>query len=121
MPLSFWDEASPNIEVLHSPFVRPLEENVVRHDVVVAKCWHDRDHIVIDPSAILIRHAKHLCKLLYQELILAYDLLLRACMLFVVVVSRRVARPDDKVDIVLDIVLDPSKCLIDERKRRIAA
>jgi hypothetical protein len=42
-------------------------------------------------------------------------------MFLVVVVSRRVARPDYKVDVVLNILLDPFKGLIDQRKRRIAA
>ena len=121
MPLHFRNEAAPDVEILHRPLVRPLEEDVVRHNVVVAKGRHDGDHIVVGPSAVLVRHAKHLPKLLDQKFILAYDLLLRARMLLVVVVSRRVARPDDEVDIIPDIVLDPSECLIDQRKGGVAA
>lgn len=93
----------------------------MRHDVVIAKRWYNGDDIVADPSAILIRHPKHLGELLYQKLILAYDLLLRARVLLVVVVSRRIACPDYKVDIVLDIVLDPSERLVDQRIWRIAS
>ena len=117
MSLRFRNEATPDIEVFHRPLIRPLEKDIVRHDVVVAKCWHYGDHIVVGPSAIFIGHAEHLPKLLDQELILAYNLLLRARMLLVVVVPCRVARPDDKVDIVPYVVLNPSKRLIDQRKR----
>jgi hypothetical protein len=120
MPLRFRNEAAPDVEILHRPLVRPLEEDVVRHDVVVAKGRHDGDYIVIGPSAILVRHAKHLPELLDQKFVLAYDLLLRARMLLVVVVPRRVARPDDEVDIVPNILLDPSESLIDQRKRGVA-
>jgi hypothetical protein len=121
MPLRFRDEAAPDVEVLHRPLVRPLEEDVVRHNVIVAKGWDDGDHIVIGPSAVLVRHAKHFPKLLDQKFVLAYDLLLRARMLLVVVVPRRVARPDDEVDIVPDILLDPSERLIDQRKWGVAS
>ena len=121
MPLCLRDEAAPDVQVLHCPLIWPLKEDIVRHDIIIAKRWHDGDHIVVDSSTVLIRQAKHLPKLLDQELVLTYDLFLRAHMLLVVVVSRRVARPDHKVDIVLDVVLDPFKGLIDQRKRRIAA
>lgn len=120
MPLRFRDEAAPDIEIFHRPLVRPLEEDVVRHNVVVAKGWHYGYHIVVGPSAVFIRHAEHLPKLLDQELVLAYNLLLRARMLLVVVVPRRVTRPDDKVDIVPYIILDPPESLIDQRKRGVA-
>lgn len=60
----------------------------MRHDVVIAKRRHDRDHIVVDAPAVLVRHAKDLCELLHQEFVLADDLLLCACMLLIVIVSR---------------------------------
>lgn len=121
MSLRLGNEAAPDVEILHRPLVRPGEKDIVRHDVVVAKRGYDRDHIVVGTSAVLVRHAKYLCKLSDQELVLAYDLLLRACMLLVVIVSRRVARPNHKIDVVLDIVVDPSKGRVDQGKRRIAA
>lgn len=120
VPLRLRDKAAPDIQVLHRPLVRSLEKDVVRHDVVIAKCWHDRNHIVVDTSAVLVRHAEYLAKLLNQELVLADDLLLRARMFLVVVVSRRVARPNYEVDIILDIVFDPFERLIHQRKWRIA-
>jgi hypothetical protein len=120
MPLRFRDETAPDVEILHRPLIRPLEEDVVRHNVVVAKGWHDGDHIVVGSSAVLVRHAKHLPELLDQKLVLAYDLLLRARMLLVIVVPRRVARPDDEVDVVPDILLDPSERLVDQREGGVA-
>lgn len=89
----------------------------MRHDVVVPERRHNRDHIVVNSPAVLVGHTKHLSKLCDQELVLTYDLLLRTCMFLVVVVSRRVARPDYEVDIVLNIVVDPSERLIDKRER----
>lgn len=121
MSLRFRDEAAPDVEILHRPFIRPLEKDIVRHNVVIAKGWDDGDDIVVGPPAVLVRHAKHLPKFLDQKLVLAYDLLLCARMFLVIVVPRRVARPDDEVDIVPDILLDPSERLIDQRKRRVAA
>lgn len=120
MSLGLRYEAAPYVQVLHRPLVRSRKEDVVWHDIVVAKRWHNRYHIVVYSSAIFIRHTKHLTKLFDQKLVLTYDLLLRARMLLIVVVSRRVARPDHKIDIVLDIVVYPPKRLIDQREGRIA-
>jgi hypothetical protein len=86
----------------------------VWHDVVVAKRWHNRNHIVIGTSPVLVRDAKYLPELVNQELILRYDLLLGTSVFLIVVVSRRVAGPDDKVDVVLDVVVDPSERLVDQ-------
>jgi hypothetical protein len=54
-------------------------------------------------------------------LILLDDLLLRPWYLVIVIVSRRVARPYNKVDMVFYIVFYPLERLIDQRKRRVAA
>lgn len=120
MSLSLRYKAAPDVQVFHRPLVWSGKEDVVWHNIVVAKGWHNRYHIVVYSSAILIRHTKHFTKLFDQELVLAYDLLLRACVFLIVVVSCRVTRPDHKIDLVLDIVVDPSERLIDQRERRVA-
>jgi hypothetical protein len=121
MPLRFRDEAAPNVQVLHRPLVRALQENVVRHDVVVAKRRHNWDHIIVGPSPVLVRHTKYLSKLVYQIFILVDDLLLCAGVLLIVVVSRRVACPNNEIDFIPDVVLDPLERLVHQRIWRIAS
>jgi hypothetical protein len=67
-----------------------------------------------------VRLAKDFQKFVYDELVLLYDLVLAARYPFVIVVSGRVARPDDKVDVVSYVVLDPFESDIEERLRRVA-
>ena len=119
MPLRLWDEAAPDVQVLHGPLVRALQENVVRHDVVVAKRRHNWNHIIVGPSPVLVRHPEHLSELVYQVFILVNDLLLCAGVLLIVVVSRRVACPNDEINVIPDVVLDPLERLVHQRKRRI--
>lgn len=121
MPLRFRDKATPNVQILHRPLVRALQENVVRHDVVVAKCRHNRDHIIVGPSPVLVRHTEDLSELVHQVFILLDDLLLCAGVLLIVVVSRRVACPNDEINIILDVVLDPLERLVHQRIWRIAS
>jgi hypothetical protein len=54
-------------------------------------------------------------------LILLDDLRLRSWYVFVIIVSRRVARPDYKVYVVFYVVFYPLESLVDKRKRRVAA
>lgn len=54
-------------------------------------------------------------------LILLHDLLLRPWNFVIVIVSRRVAGPYNKIYIVLDVVFYPFERLIDERKGRVAS
>jgi hypothetical protein len=113
MSLCLRNEATPDIQILHRPLIGPGKEDVVRHNIIVAERWHDRDHIVARSSSALVRLAKDLCELIDQKFVLLYNLLLCTRQVFVVVMSRRVARPDDKVYIILDIVVDPSERLVD--------
>lgn len=121
MPLSLGDEAPPYVQVFDSPSVRAAQEDVVRHDVVVAKGWYHRNGQVVGRSIMVSSLAEDLCKLGDHELILLDDLLLCTWYVFVVVVPCRIARPYDKVNVILDVVVYPLECLIDERKRRVAA
>jgi hypothetical protein len=52
---------------------------------------------------------------------LLYDLLLCPRYFLVIVVSRRVARPYNKVYIILDVVVYPLERLVDKREGRVAA
>jgi hypothetical protein len=61
------------------------------------------------------------CKLGDHVLILLYHLFLRSGYLLVIVVPGRVACPDDKIYIILDILVYPIECLVDESERRVAA
>ena len=92
----------------------------MRHYVVVAESRHDRYDKVMGAVA-MATVSKDVGKPRDHVLILLYDLLLRPRYVLVIVVSRRVARPYDKVDVVLDIVLDPLERLVNERIRRVAA
>lgn len=62
---------------------------------------------------------KHLGELADDKLVLVYDLFRRTRNLLVVVVPCRVARPDDEIDVVLEMLIDPFECLIDQRKGRV--
>jgi hypothetical protein len=121
MPLGLWNEAAPDVEVLFGPLVRPAQEDVVGHDVVVAKGGHNGNDVVVDGRMVALRLAKDLCELVDEKFILADDLLLSAGNLLVVVVAGRVASPDDKVDVVLDVVVDPLERLVDKREGRVAS
>ena len=110
----------PDIQILHRPPIRPAGEDVVRHDIVVTKCGHNWYDEVVRAMPVVVL-PKDLRQLGDHELILLYDLLLRPRYLLVVVVPRRVARPYNKVYVILDVVVYPLKRLIDEREGRVAA
>ena len=120
MSLLFWNEFPPNVQVPHRPAIGAAREDVMRHYVVVAESRHDRYDKVMGAVA-MATVSKDVGKPRDHVLILLYDLLLRPRYVLVIVVSRRVARPYDKVDVVLDIVLDPLERLVNERIRRVAA
>jgi hypothetical protein len=56
-----------------------------------------------------------------QVLILLYHLFLRSGYPLVIVVSGRVACPDNKIYIILDVLVYPIERLVDESERRVAA
>jgi hypothetical protein len=65
--------------------------------------------------------SEYLCKFRDHIFVLLHDLLWCSWKRIVVVVPRRVARPYHKVDVVLDVIVDPLECLVDERIGRVAA
>lgn len=120
MPLRLGYETPPYIQILHGPSVGPAEEDVMRHDVVVAEGRDNRDDVVFCRGMLVMVLSEDLGELGDHVLILAYDLPLCSGNFLVVVVPCRVARPDDKVYAVPDIVVDPLERLVDERVGRVA-
>jgi hypothetical protein len=121
MALGLWDETPPHVQVLLGPAIRALQENVVWHNVVVAK---GRDHgyrVLVGAPMFVLVLAEHLCELGHHIFVLLHDLLGRSWQRIVVVVPCGVARPYDKVDVVLDVVVNPLERLVDERIGRVAA
>jgi len=121
MSLSLWYKTPPNVEILERPPVGPAEKDVVGHDIVVAECGHDWDNEVVVRRMMMIRLPKNLGELGDHELVLLYNLLLGTWYILIVVVASRVACPYYKVDVVLDVVVDPLKGLVGERVGRVAA
>lgn len=120
MSLRLRYETPPNVEILHRPAIRPGQENVMWHDVVVPKRWDHRHCPLVGAPILVFGVSKDFCELVDHELILAQDLFLGTRELFIVIVPGRVACPNDKVYVIFDIVADPVKRLVYERIRRIA-
>lgn len=120
MSLCLRYEATPDIQILGRPSIRPAREDVVRQYVVVAESRHDwyRKGICTTTVPAL---SKNLSELGHHVLVLLYDLLLRPRNRIVIVVSRRVASPYDEVYFVFQVVVYPFERLVDERKGRVAA
>lgn len=121
MPLRLRDKPPPNIGVFHSPFIRPTQQNIMRHNVVISKSRDDRNPECLRRIFLIRPTAKHLGELLHHKLILRDYLILSARLLLVVIVSRRVAGPDDKIHVIGYIVLDPVHGRVDEGNGRVAA
>lgn len=95
----------------------------MRHDIVVAERRYDWNRKVIGRVLVpvILALSKHLGELLHHQLILLYDLLLCAWNLLVVIVSRRITRPDDKIYAVFQILFNPLERLVDQRYGCVAA
>jgi hypothetical protein len=101
----------------NQPPVRALGHDVVRQDVVVANVGNDRDDVVIVGIAIslvAIAFAKDLEHLVDHELVELGDLSRRAWVVLIVVVTRRVSRPDDKVNLIPKLFSNPFYRLVDQ-------
>lgn len=120
MPLCLGDEASPDVEVLDGPFVWAGEQDIVRHDIVVAKRRHNGYLERLGGVLPILAIAKDLGQLLHHELVLRDDFILRAGVFLVVVVACRVAGPDDEVDVVGDMLFYPVERCVDEGDGRVA-
>lgn len=117
MLLHFGDEVTPDIEVTASPEIRPSLENIVRQDIIVAKGGNDWNDKVICRIVIrlLLVLSKDFVEFVHEQLVELGDLLDVSGNLLVVVVTCRIASPDDKVDRVLELVANPVKGGIDKR------
>jgi hypothetical protein len=92
----------------------------MRHDVVIAESRHNGYGEVVRAMAVIIL-PEDFGEFGYHVLVLLYDLLLCPGDFFIIVMSRRVACPYNKVYVILDVVIDPLECLVDEGERRVAA
>lgn len=87
------------------------------HYVVVTERRDHRYGPLIHLSMLVLILSKDLRKLGDHEFILLYNLLGCSRDRVVVIVPRRIACPYDKVNVILDIVVDPFERLVDQRIR----
>jgi hypothetical protein len=123
MSLRLGDKTLPDIQVFGRPLVRPTQEDVVRHDIIVAKSRHDRDlEVMLGIHMVLgAARSKHVCKFCDQQLILRNDLLLCSWYLLIIIVARRVAGPYDEVYAISQVLVDPFEGLVNQGEGGIAA
>jgi len=114
MALGLWDEASPDVQILQGPPVGARGEDVMWHDVVVAKSGHDGYSEGVRGVVVSRGPPKDLGHLADHELVLLDDLVLGARNLLIVVVAGRVSGPDDKVDVVGDMAVYPVHGRVDQ-------
>ena len=121
VPLRLRYEIPPNFQVFQRPFVRPSLEDIVRHHIIVAKRRNDRNGKIVCRVCVVdvVVLPENLCELGNQQLILFHDLLLAPWELLVVVVPRRVPRPDHEVDSALEVLLDPLESRVEKGYRGI--
>lgn len=119
MSLGLRYEAAPDVEIFHCPSIWPAGEDVVRHDVVVAKSRYN-GYYKVAGSSTRFGSSEDIDKLRDHELILVDNLLACPWQFFVVVMARRVASPYDEVDFILDVVLYPLERLVDQGVGRVA-
>lgn len=120
MSLRLGYKSTPNVQVVHRPRVWTTGEDVMRHNVVVAKSRYNGNDKIVG-SMTRAGFSKDLYELGDHELVLVNNLIVCSRYLLVIVVARRVACPYDEVDFILDVVLYPLERLVDKGKRRVAA
>ena len=123
MPLKLRNKMFPDIIVCCSPLIWSRQENIMRQDVIITNSRNNRNLKIVARVRVIciLWLSKHLIKFRNQQLILAYQLFLGADYTLVVIVSCRIARPYDKINFVLNILLYPGERCIDERYRAVAA
>ncbi|KAL8881566.1 MAG: hypothetical protein Q9198_001250 [Flavoplaca austrocitrina] len=116
MALFLRDKFAPDVGVALSPSVGTLGENIMRKDIVVAEVGHDGYGEVVGGIGVIdvVVLAKHLDELLDEHLIQPDDLSLAAWDELVVIVTSGIAGPDDEVDGIFEIVVDPLESSIDQ-------
>lgn len=122
MLLLFGDELAPHVRILLCPSIRSSGQHVVRKYVVVAKGRNDRDHQIIGRIGVIdvVVLSEDFDDFVNHILVQFGDLCFCPRQLLIIVVTSRVASPDDEIDLALQVRIDPSESLIDEGKWRIA-
>ena len=108
MPLLLGDEVAPDVDVGAQPLVRPAEQDVVGEDVVVAQRGDDGD--VAEDGRELGGDVG----------VGVDDLAGGAGDALVAIVPRRVAGPDDEVDVLADVGRDPREGVVDQGEGAVA-
>lgn len=101
MALFFWDEGAPDVGVVYEPSVGAGDHDVVREKVVIAECGHDRELQAPCVSRKGLVHFRG------NDAIGTEHLLRVTGVVLVIVMAGIVARPDDKVNLVADVVANP--------------
>lgn len=105
------DKLVPDFAVLLRPPVRTGLHDIMRHYIVIPESRNNGDGVL---------SAKDLGEFVHHELIQADDLICRAGIPLIIVMPCRVTSPDDKVNLVFKVVLNPAKCLVNEGNWRVA-
>ena len=91
-------------------------------NVVVAKSWDDGDYEVVGGIGVIIIvcFAKDLDKLVHHEPVKLCDLFVCSRISFIIIMSSRVSRPHNKIDLVFQILFNPLESCVDKGQGRIA-
>lgn len=89
----------------------------MRQNIIVAQ---GRDDWNFQGLVCVADLAKYIQKLVRDESVRTQNLVLGSRDLFVAVMACRVARPYNKIDMILDVFLDPFECRVHEREGRVA-
>ncbi len=121
MALFLGDKFPPDVGVVLGPSVGTLGEDVMRKDIVIAEVGHDGNGEVVGGIGVIdvVVLAKDLDELLDQHFVQPDDLGLTARNELIVVVTSRIASPDDEVDGIFEIVVDPLESSIDQGEGRV--
>ena len=122
MALLLGDKISPDIEVSRGPTIRPTKKDIMRKNIIVSKGRNYRNLEIIGRVGVVevVVLAKDIDEARDEEAVLRKHLILATGDVFVVVMTRTVARPYDEIDAVGDIVFDPLERGIDQRNWAVA-
>ena len=108
MSLLFRDESFPDTQVFLRPLVGPGLHDIVGHNVNVPKVRNDGYGPFIGRVRVVLL-AKDLLELVYQQLVRFNNLLFCSRYLLIGIMAGRVSCPNDEVDGIFDVVVDPLK------------
>lgn len=121
MALLLGDKLPPDLGKFLGPPVGTLGEDVVWENVVVAEVRHDGYGEIVGRIGVVdvVGFAKDLDEFVDEHLIQLDDLLFCARNELVIVVASGIASPDDKVDSIFEVVVDPLESSVDQGDGRI--